>query len=151
MTNRNPVVRGLAWLTFWLLLSVMLIWMGIGFFIGRAFAQDAHTHQHMQYHPAYSTWRQPGSDASCCNARVIMPSGDLYGDCYVTKAELRQGKDGPEWWAERALEDGGGWIPIPERKRIREKNPDPTGRSAHLCYNHYTHEVLCFVPPSGGT
>ena len=50
---------------------------------------------------------------------------------------------------------GGGVSPaavtrlVPEEKIIREKNPDPTGRDAHFCYNEYTRTPLCFVPPSG--
>lgn len=105
-------------------------------------AQD-HEMGHMRYHSAYQHWKQPGTDISCCNARVVYPGGGFVGDCYPTEARLA----GDHWVALRAKEDGGGWVPIPDDKIIREHNPDPSGRDAHLCYAYG--RVLCFVPPAG--
>ena len=98
---------------------------------------------HMRYHSSYQHWKQPGSEASCCNARIVYPGGGFTGDCYPTQAELV----GTHWRALRAKEDGGGWVDVPDEKIIREHNPDPSGQAAHLCYS-YGH-VLCFVPPAG--
>jgi hypothetical protein len=42
-----------------------------------------------------------------------------------------------------------GWVQVPDKKIIRETNPDDSGIKGHLCINHYTGEVLCSVPPTG--
>lgn len=102
---------------------------------------DGHT---LYHHDAYSRWAIPGgAPGSCCRAKRQMPWGGVTGDCYPTEARLIDGK---RWQAKR---DNGEWVDIPESRIIRERNPDPTGRAAHLCYSDYQNVVLCFVPPFG--
>jgi len=117
------------WVTIATLMSV-----GIGF---EAFAQDGHTRYHQYYHK----WKQPGSGASCCNARVRTPWGQETGDCEPTRAEMRNG----DWYAwERHI---GSWLKIPDNKFIRERNPSM--EEGHLCWSP-TAGILCFVPPDTG-
>jgi hypothetical protein len=109
----------------------------------RAYAQD-HTQGHMRYHAQYMFWKQPGSEASCCNARVTYPNGTYTGDCFPTPFRLIGG----HWQALKAPEDGGEWVDVPDAKIIREHNPDPSGVTGHLCWSQYA-GVLCAVPPTG--
>jgi hypothetical protein len=106
---------------------------------------------HAQFHEEfYRKWKQPGSDASCCNARKVQ-NGFIVGDCEPTEAEIRNG----DWWARLPLlyrqygDDAAGYIKVPEDKRIRERNPTQGGVDAHLCWSIAT-GVLCFVPPDTG-
>lgn len=102
-----------------------------------AFAQDGHS----RWHHWYQHWRQPGTTTSCCNARQTGPLGVETGDCEPTRAEIRAGT----WYAwERHLQT---WLPIPEAKIIRERNPST--EEAHLCWTPAS-GVLCFVPPDTG-
>jgi hypothetical protein len=95
---------------------------------------------HDLYHADhYSRWKQPGSNASCCNGRETK-DGRTIGDCYPTTAEVRAGS----WWAKT---DDGQWVMVPDDRIIHERNPDI--ERAHLCFNYG--RVLCFVPPSTGT
>jgi hypothetical protein len=112
--------------------------------IGLARAQD-HIQGHAKYHMDYMSWKQPGSEVSCCNARVVFPGGGFMGDCYPTEFKL-DGKG--HWLALLAKEDGDGWVPVPDAKVIHEKNPDPSGVTGHLCWSPYA-GVLCAVPPTG--
>ena len=107
-------------------------------------AQD-HIQGHALYHDVYRTWKQPGTGYSCCDARIVYPGGDFVGHCYPTPHRLVNG----HWEAKLAPEDGGAWISVPDHLIIHERNPDPSGITGHLCYNHYTREVLCDRPPVG--
>ena len=103
----------------------------------KARAQDeGHHPYHADY---YSKWKQPGTDASCCNGKETK-SGHVSGDCYPTTAEVRDG----HWWAKT---DDGRWVAVPYDRILRERNPDI--ERAHLCFNGG--RVLCFVPPNTGT
>jgi hypothetical protein len=103
----------------------------------KARAQDNGHHLHHADH--YSTWKQPGTNASCCNGKETK-DGQTIGDCYPTTAEVRAGS----WWAKR---DDGQWVIVPDDRILRERNPDV--ERAHLCFSYG--RVLCFVPPSTGT
>ena len=103
-----------------------------------AFSQ---TDGHSRWHHYYQEWKQPGSQASCCNARIVYPGGAETGDCEPTRAEMRNG----DWYAwERHLAQ---WLKVPDNKIVRERNP--SGEEGHLCWNQYS-GVLCFVPPDTG-
>ena len=108
-----------------------------------------HEHGHAKYHDFYQHWMMPHAPwVPCCNAKVTV-GDETVGDCYPTEAELRP-SERPElkgqsvWWAKR---DNGVWIEVPENRYIREKNPDETGRDAHLCEEGGS--VFCFRPPVG--
>lgn len=103
----------------------------------KARAQDNGHHLHHADH--YSKWKQPGTSASCCNARETK-EGRITGDCYPTTAEVREGV----WWAKT---DDGSWVIVPDDRILRERNPDV--ERAHLCFSYG--RVLCFLPPSTGT
>lgn len=100
----------------------------------------ADEHHHPLHKDFYRHWKQPGSEASCCNARVER-DGIETGDCEPTLAEVRGG----EWWA--WLRQERRWLPIPEARIIRERNPSVV--DAHLCWSPIS-GVLCFVPPDTG-
>lgn len=102
-----------------------------------AFAQTHH--HHPLHHDFYRHWKQPNSNASCCDARVEK-NGKEVGDCEPTRAEIRAGK----WFA--WLRQESRWVEVPDARIIRERNPNVT--DAHLCWNH--NKVLCFVPPDVG-
>jgi hypothetical protein len=96
---------------------------------------------HSRWHHYYRHWKQPGTETSCCNARIVSPLGIETGDCEPVRAELRQG----DWFAwERHL---GAWLRIPDGKVLRERNP--SGEEGHLCWTPAS-GVLCFVPPDTG-
>jgi hypothetical protein len=122
-------------------------------FPGGAKAQDTTPHAH--YHDFYKEWMQPGGTLSCCNANKYADDDKMIhesGDCEPTDAELRptgerrNGRQVLQWYARLPKYLGGEFIPIPDSRIIREKNPDPN--RAHLCYAYG--RVLCFVPPFGG-
>lgn len=100
-------------------------------------AQDHHPH-HKDF---YRLWLQPGTNISCCNARVEV-NGVETGDCEPVKAEVRGGN----WWA--WLRQESRWLEIPDSRIIRERNPEVGGQQGHLCYSFG--RVLCFVPPDAG-
>src|ERR1700754_2278046 len=52
----------------------------------KARAQDNGHHLHHVDH--YSKWKQPGTNASCCNGKETK-DGQSTGDCYPTTAEVR--------------------------------------------------------------
>lgn len=104
----------------------------------KLFAQDGHA----RWHQYYRTWMQPGTTISCCNARETTPRGQEMGDCEPTRAEIRNGS----WYAWERLTQK--WLLIPDDRIIRERNP--AGEEAHLCFNKYTGQILCFVPPDTG-
>lgn len=130
-----------------MMISFMLLGAGCAMMVHRAFAQEDtlhdHDHGHGEYHDVYKGWAQPGLyPGSCCSARITDEAGNTTGDCDWTEARVVDG----HWVARRP---DGVWIDIPDERIIKEKNPDPTGSRAHLCY--YYGQVLCFVPPTGGT
>ena len=104
----------------------------------RARAQD----HHPAHRDFYRQWMQPGVSPplSCCNAR-LEKDGIETGDCEPTRAEIRGGA----WWAWLRQETR--WLPIPDAKLIRERNP--SGQDAHLCWTP-ARGVLCFLPPDTG-
>lgn len=106
---------------------------------------------HGQYHgDAYSKWLRNDTKTSCCNLRIMSPDGDvLSGDCRPVEAELRRNEKGElEWWAQQEKGDPRSqWIRIPESVIIREKNPDLSGNSAHLCAT--ASAIYCFVGSTG--
>lgn len=54
--------------------------------LGAAMAQS--THHHPFHYDFYRHWKQPGSTASCCDARITR-DGKEEGDCEPTQADLR--------------------------------------------------------------
>ena len=60
---------------------------------------------------------------------------------WPARAEIRAGA----WWAWLRQETR--WLPIPDAKLIRERNP--SGQDAHLCWTP-ARGVLCFLPPDTG-
>jgi len=130
-----------------LFVAVMTVTVFGSLLLGSAFAQDmpGHIQGHAKYHDVYKDWKQPGTGYSCCDARIVFKSGEFVGHCYPTPHRLVDG----HWQAKLSPEDGGEWINVPEHLILHEKNPDPSGVTGHLCWNHYTHEVLCDRPPTG--
>lgn len=109
------------------------------FAINAAQAQSGHERWHMYY----QHWKQPGTTVSCCNARIIDKDGKtLSGDCEPTRAEIRNG----EWYAWLRQEDR--WVHIADDKIVRERNP--SSEEGHLCYQEWSKQILCFVPPDTG-
>jgi hypothetical protein len=102
------------------------------------------TAQAQDHHPLhrdfYMHWKQPGTNIGCCQARINHGWGET-GDCEPTKAEVRNG----QWHA--WLRQESRWLPIPDGKIIRERNPNVF--DAHLCWTPHQ-GVLCFVPPDTG-
>lgn len=75
-------------------------------------------------HDPYTDWKQPGTNASCCDRR----------DCRPTRARMTDRETWQAW-------DGTRWLDVPPERVLRIKSPD--GRS-HLC--EMNGAVLCFVP-----
>lgn len=119
-----------------LALTVIVIVVSAIAVIGAARAQDHHAPFHEEF---YRKWKQPGSDASCCNARKTV-HGHEVGDCEPAPAEIRNG----DWYAWNRLQ--GRWIRIPDGRILRERNPTRGGVDGHLCWTEAA-GVLCFVPP----
>lgn len=125
-------------------ISVALLLIAI-ILLGAIVLRPARSQQH--HHPLhmdfYRHWMQPGISPplSCCDARIMHPSGNETGDCEPTRAEVRNG----QWFAWLRQEHR--WLPIPDSKIIREKSPNIF--DAHLCWLPGK-GVLCFVPPATG-
>ena len=119
----------------WAFFIGLFILMAIAF--QPAKAQDGH----MRWHQYYQHWKQPGTEVGCCNARINAMGAEV-GDCEPTRAELRKG----DWYAWERF--GSQWIKIPDDRIVRERNP--SGEEGHLCFNKYTKQILCFVPPDTG-
>lgn len=101
-------------------------------------------HHHPLHQDFYRHWMQPGTNVSCCDARITKDGREI-GDCEPTQAELRRSKDGAvQWFA--WLRQESRWVEIPDSRIIRERNPNAV--DAHLCFNYG--QVLCFVPPDTG-
>lgn len=107
-------------------------------FTAPAAAQSPHHPLHLDF---YRLWLQPGTNISCCNARVER-DGVETGDCEPVKAEVRGGN----WWA--WLRQESRWLEVPDSRILRERNPEIGGQQGHLCYSYG--RVLCFVPPDAG-
>lgn len=107
---------------------------------GAATPARADEHHHPLHKDFYRFWKQPGTDLSCCDAR-IEAEGIEVGDCEPTRAEVRGGA----WWA--WLRQEGRWILVPDSRVIRERNPG--GQDGQLCWTPAS-GVLCFVPPDTG-
>ena len=128
-----------------LVAAIALLALAAGLIVGGpAFAQsgthgDGHAEHH---HDFYRHWMQPGVTPaiSCCNARVEKDGREV-GDCEPTRAEVRNG----QWFA--WLRQEGRWLPIPDAKIVRERNPNIF--DAHLCWTKDS-GVLCFSPPDTG-
>src|SRR5882672_2959028 len=121
-TLRQPVhIRSSAYIASAAILAVFIVAFATA---PKARAQDNGHHFHHADH--YSKWKQPGTNASCCNGRETK-DGQPTGDCYPTTAEVRAGS----WWAKT---DDGRWVIVPEDRIIRERNPDV--ERAHLCFNY---------------
>lgn len=116
--------------------ALFVIWLGA------AMAQS--THHHPFHYDFYRHWKQPGSTASCCDARITR-DGKEEGDCEPTQADLRPGKDGVVRW-HAWLRQEGRWVEVPDGRILRERNPNTF--DGHLCWNYG--QVLCFVPPDTG-
>lgn len=121
---------------------------------GKARAQEineSHLDGHSQYHDAYSKWLRNDTHTSCCNLRVMSLDGKtvISGDCRPVEAELRLDDKGElHWWAQRERGDPPStWIRIPDSTIVRERNPDLSGNSAHLCATPST--IYCFVGSTG--
>jgi len=113
----------------------LLVTAAVAWGAARSAAQDHH-----EFHrDFYRHWMQPGTNVSCCDARV-MKDGREVGDCEPTRAEIRKGA----WWA--WLRQESRWVEVPDARIIRERSPNVT--DAHLCWNYG--QVLCFVPPATG-
>ena len=100
---------------------------------------------HPLHREFYQEWKQPGSGASCCNARIVIQSNSgpiELGDCEPVAAEIRNG----QWYG--WLRQESRWVEIPDSQIIRERNPEQGGPNGHLCYAHG--RVVCFVPPDTG-
>ena len=106
--------------------------------IGAALAQSHHDF-HKDF---YRHWKpNDNPNTSCCNARIMQPSGIETGDCEPTRAEIRNGV----WWVwVRQIYE---WVPVPDAKILRERNPN--GQDAHHCWT-LDRGTICFVPPDTG-
>ena len=109
---------------------------------GPAAAQE---HHHPLHRDFYRHWKQPGTETSCCDARVEV-DGVERGDCEPVGAEPRRGADGQAHWF-AWLRQESRWLEIPDERVIRERNPG--GQDGHLCWTP-ARGVLCFVPPDTG-
>lgn len=75
-------------------------------------------------HDMYDSWKQPGTNASCCDRR----------DCRPTRARMTSRETWQAW-------DGARWIDIPPERVLKLRSPD---NRSHLC--EMNGAVLCFVP-----
>lgn len=155
---RRLLVRWLLHYAGWLVVIVGVVCLAVA-----AFAQEPKQPGHMQYHDAYQGWCLPGHGPncsrglSCCDARVVTWKADgtpetILGHCYPT--EFRPNPTGrTDWIAKLSREDAilfkQEWVEVPNGKIIREKNPDKTGISGHICTDAHSPTIRCGVPPTG--
>jgi hypothetical protein len=123
----------------WAALMLAMIALGL-VALGYGIAKAQSPHHHPLHRDFYRNWLQPGTNKSCCNARV-MAWGQEIGDCEPTQAEVRNG----DWYAWNRLT--GSWLRIPDSRILREPNPNIF--DAHLCWTKES-GVICFVPPATG-
>lgn len=100
----------------------------------------AQQHHHPLHKDFYQHWKIPGTDRSCCNARVEV-NGVESGDCEPTHAIIRNGR----WfvWIRQIKE----YLPVPDDRVLRERNPNV--ENAHICWTPAS-GVICFVPEDTG-
>lgn len=102
-----------------------------------AMAQDHsghYGHGHAENHDWYEKLKQPGSNASCCNAQKKRPDGQLEGDCRPTRAYQ---KDDGVWYALL----NGRWVPVPPRVVLKDLSPDG---NSHICAGP-SGVIFCFL------
>ena len=121
------------------LASIVLFVLALLSIAGAAAQTVLPFHHHPFHQDFYRHWKQPGTNVSCCDARVTK-DGQEIGDCEPTRAEIRKGV----WWA--WLRQESRWVEVPDGRIIRERSPNVT--DGHLCWNFG--QVLCFVPPATG-
>ena len=100
-------------------------------------AQDHSGHYgqgHAEHHDWYEKLKQPGSNASCCNAQKKRPDGQLEGDCRPTRAYQ---KDDGVWYALL----NGRWVPVPPRVVLKDLSPDG---NSHICAGP-SGVIFCFL------
>ncbi len=101
----------------------------------RAFAQDGqHGQGHSENHDWYEKLKQPGSNASCCNAQKKRADGTLEGDCRPTRAYQ---KDDGMWYALL----NGRWVQVPPRVVLKTLAPDG---NSHICASQ-AGNIFCFL------
>ncbi len=101
----------------------------------RAIAQDGqHGQGHSENHDWYEKLKQPGSNASCCNAQKKRADGTLEGDCRPTRAYQ---KDDGMWYALL----NGRWIQVPPRVVLKTLAPDG---NSHICASQ-AGNIFCFL------
>jgi len=132
--HQSSNIRSIAYIGIAAILAVFMLG-----FASTPKARGQDNGHHLYHADHYSKWKQPGTDASCCNGKETK-DGNITGDCYPTTAEVRDG----HWWAKT---DDGQWVVVPYDRILRERNPDI--ERAHLCFSYG--RVLCFVPPNTGT
>lgn len=120
-----------------------MIFVGLMLLAVVAFGQD----HHPLHRDFYMHWKQPGTNIGCCQARINHGWGET-GDCEPAESKVVKG----QWFARlppqhRSHGDKDGFIPVPDAKIIREKNPNIF--DGHLCWTPHQ-GVLCFVPPNVG-
>lgn len=118
-------------------LAILALYTLFALSVYPALGQDHHPlHKDFYHH-----WRAPDNpNTSCCNAR-IETDGREVGDCEPTQARIVGGN----WQA--WVRQWGVWLPIPDAKILREKNPNIF--DGHLCWTP-DRGVICFVPPNTG-
>ncbi len=120
----------MPWLLFVAALCAGFAWLPAG-------AQDHSGHYgqgHAENHDWYQKLKQPGSNASCCNAQKKRPDGTIEGDCRPTRAYQ---KDDGLWYA---LLDGR-WVQVPPRAVLKDLSPDG---NSHICAGPGG-RILCFL------
>ncbi len=108
----------------------------LGWLVSQARAED-HTHEHMQSHGKLHGWYQglksPRTGYSCCSSM----------DCRAApEAKFSSGK-----WT---VVVNGQLVEVPPDLVIKPDSTENPTVEAHVCHYSYGHDVLCFVPPSGG-
>ncbi|MBX9947327.1 MAG: hypothetical protein K2Y40_24860 [Reyranella sp.] len=93
-----------------------------------------HGQGHAEHHDWYEKLKQPGTNASCCNAQKRRADGVLEGDCRPTRAYQ---KDDGHWYALL----NGRWVQIPPRAVLKELSPDG---NSHICAGP-SGRIFCFL------
>ena len=121
------------------LVSVAVI--SILFLYGSDLRGQTQEHHHPLHKDFYQQWKQPGTNASCCNARIVDATGQEIGDCEPSQARIREGNW--EVWIRQIKK----WVPVAPEKILRERNPNIF--DAHVCWTP-ERGIICFVPPDTG-
>lgn len=75
-------------------------------------------------HDFYTDWKQPGTNASCCDNRDCRPTRAYRDDDGVWRAQI-----------------GGAWVRVPADRVLKLVAPDG---NSHICANQ-AGTILCFV------